>query len=442
MTVSTKPRFVRADGPDKVTGSGRYTADLTMTGMLAAKFRYADVPHGRITKLDVTEARAIPGVFAVITADDVPDVRFGPFVADRTLFAKDVVRFEGEIVAAVAATTAEIAARAAAAIIVEYEALPVITDLEQALLPDAALVHEQWASYGSADPVVRDRNDASYASITKGDVEGGLADADHVVRSRYVADGSHAAPIEPRAVVAQWEGNKVSIWTSTQVPFDARAGVCETLEMPANRVRIIVPHLGGGFGGKCGFHYEAHVAALARVAKRPVRLVFSRREGFLAPDKRRESMIIDITTGGRSDGMITARKAWIAIDNGAYTSDAGFFSQLAAMHVAGPYRIPNVEVESHLVYTNHQPSGSVRAPTAPQCCWALESHTDEVAKVVGLDPVAFRRLNAVDTGDVGPSGQTYGEIGLQRCVEEATKLVGYAAGATMPDDEAIGVAIG
>src|SRR3954454_21031415 len=442
MSASTKPRFVRADGPDKVTGSGRYTADLTLTGMLAAKLRYADVPHGRITKIDVGPARAIAGVFAVITAADVPDVRFGPFVADRTLFAKDVVRFEGEIVAAVAATTAEIAARAAAAIVVEYEALPVITDLEQALLADAPLVHDDWSSYQSADPVVRDRNDASYASITKGDVEGGLADADHIVSSRYVADGCHAAPIEPRAVVAQWEGNKVSFWTSTQVPFDARAGVCETLEMPANRVRIIVPHLGGGFGGKCGFHYEAHVAALARVAKRPVRLVFSRREEFLAPDKRREAMVIDITTGVRSDGTITARKASIAIDNGAYTSDAGFFSQLAAMHVAGPYRIPNVDVEAHLVYTNHQPSGSVRAPTAPQCCWALESHTDEVAAAVGIDPVAFRRLNAVGTGDVGPSGQTYGEIGLQRCVEEATKLVGYAAGATMPDDEAIGVAIG
>ena len=159
---------------------------------------------------------------------------------------------------------------------------------------------------------MRDRNDASFSSISKGDVDAGLAEADHVVTSRYVADGSHAAPIEPRAVVAQWEGNKVTIWTSTQVPFDARAGVCETLGLPANRVRIIVPHLGGGFGGKCGFHYEAHIAALARAAKRPVRLVFSRREEFLAPDRRREGMVIDITTGVRNDGTITARKAWIA----------------------------------------------------------------------------------------------------------------------------------
>lgn len=438
--TDSKPRFVRADGPDKVTGSGRYTADLTLTGMLAAKFRYADISHGRITKLDTAAARAMPGVFAVLTQDDVPDVRFGPFVADRTLFAKGFVRYEGEIVAAVAATTPEIAAAAAAAIVVEYEPLPVITDLEAALATDSALVHEDWADYTQADPVIRDRNDASFSSITKGDVEAGLAAADHVITSRYVADGCHAAPIEPRAVVAQWEGNKVTIWTSTQVPFDARAGVCETLELPANRVRIIVPHLGGGFGGKCGFHYEAHIAALAKAAKRPVRLLFSRREEFLAPDRRREGMIIDITTGVRNDGTITARKGWVALDNGAYTSDAGFFPQLVAMHVAGPYQIPNVHVDAHLVYTNLQPSGSVRAPTAPQACWALESHTDEVAKVVGMDPLAFRKLNAVDSGAVGPSGQTFGEIGVQRCLDEATALVGY--GQTLPDDEAIGVAIG
>ncbi|MFZ4720573.1 MAG: xanthine dehydrogenase family protein molybdopterin-binding subunit, partial [Ilumatobacteraceae bacterium] len=318
MSTTTAPRFVRADGPDKVTGSGRYTADLSLTGCLVAKFKYAEVSHARITRLDVTAARAIPGVFAVLTQDDVPDVRFGPFVQDRTLFAKDVVRFEGEVVAAVAAIDVPTAQRALNAIVVEYEPLPVVNDFEAALSPDAPLVHTEWASYGAADPVIRDRNDASYASVAKGDVDAGLADADLVVHSRYVADSCHAAPIEPRAVLAQWEGNKVTIWTSTQVPFDARAGVCETLEMPASRVRIIVPHLGGGFGGKCGFHYEAHVAALARAAKRPVRLVFSRREEFVAPDRRREGIVVDLQTGVKHDGTITARKVWLAIDNGAY----------------------------------------------------------------------------------------------------------------------------
>ncbi len=439
-TSGAPRRFVRADGPDKVTGSGRYTADLSLTGALAAKFRYAEVSHARITKLDVSAARAMPGVFAVITDADVPDVRFGPMVQDRRLFARDVVRFEGEIVAAVAAVDAETAQRAVNAIVVEYSPLPVVNDVESALLPDSPLVHEDWADYGAPGVMVRNRNDASYASIAKGDVDKALAEADFVVRSHYESDGCHAAPIEPRAVVAQWEGNKVTIWTSTQVPFDARAGVCETLELPSSRVRIIVPHLGGGFGGKCGFHYEAHVAALARIAKRPVKLVFSRREEFLAPDKRREGIVYDFETGVKADGTIIARKARLVIDNGAYTADAGFFSQLAAMHALGPYKIPNVLSEAHLAYTNHQPSGSVRAPTAPQTCWALESHTDEIANKIGMDPVAFRKLNAVDTGVEGPSGQTYGEIGVQQCIDAATASAGY--GQPLGEDEAIGVAIG
>jgi len=191
------PRFVRADGPDKVTGSGRYTADLTLTGMLAAKFRYAEVAHARIVELDVSAALRMPGVRSVLTADDVPDIRFGPFVQDRTLFARDVVRFEGEIVAAVAATTAEIAQRAVDAIVVRYEPLPVVGDVEAALADDAPLVHADWQAYGAAEPLVRLRNDASFSSISKGDVDAGFAAADRVISSRYMADGSHAVPIEP-----------------------------------------------------------------------------------------------------------------------------------------------------------------------------------------------------------------------------------------------------
>ena len=439
MTVVEPPRFVRADGPDKVTGSGRYTADLTLTGMAHAAFRYAGVPHARITRLDVEPARRIPGVLAVITADDVPDVRFEAPLADRTLFARDVVRFEGEVVAAVAAMTPQAAQAAAAAIIVEYEPLPVVQDVEAAMDPSSPLVHPEWDTY-ETEGMVAGHNVASFSSIAKGDAAAAMAGATTVVKRRYVADPSHAAPIEPRAVVAQWEGDTVTIWSATQVPFAAHSGVCTTLELPESHVRIIVPHLGGGFGGKCGFHFEAHVAALARAARRPVKLVFSREEEFLAPDRRREGMIVDLETGLDEDGAIVARRAEIWIDNGAYTADAYFFPQLAAMHVAGPYRIPALEVRAHLVYTNRQPSGSVQAPTAPQACWALETHTDELAAAAGIDPVDFRRRNALQDGDEGAAGQVYGEIGLQRCLESA---VGRArAQGPLGDDEAIGVALG
>lgn len=433
-------RFVRADGVAKVSGSGRYAADMTLPGMLIARFAYAGISHAKITSLDVRAARAVPGVLAVLTADDVPAVRYSPGIADRTLFATDTVRFEGEVIAAVAATTVEAADAAIAAITVSYESLPVVNDLDAAMDADAPLVHEDWEQYETSAETVRCGNVTSFSSLERGDVDAAMANAATVVSSRYVADGCHAVPIEPRAILAQWEGDKVTIWSSTQVPFDARAGVCQTLELPTNRVRIIVPHLGGGFGGKCGFHFEAHVAALARAAGRPVKLVFSRAEEFLAPDRRREGMIVDVTTGLDAEGTIVARSGEVTIDGGAYAADGAFFPQLAAMHVAGPYRIPNLKIDANLVYTNHQPSGSVRAPTAPQACWALESHTDELAAAIGIDPVEFRRRNAVTSGDVGPIGQTYDQIGLQQCLDAATGLVGY--GETLPEDEAIGVAVG
>jgi CO/xanthine dehydrogenase Mo-binding subunit len=228
VATAEKP-FIRQDGKDKVTGLGRYTADLTMTGMLHAKFRYADHAHARILGIDTTRARSLPGVFAVITHEDVPDVRYGPFVQDRRLFAKSKVRYEGELVAAVAALTPEIAQRAVELIEVEYEPLEVVNDIEAALRSGAPLLHENWADYGASDDVVRDGNDCSRSTIVKGDADKGMAEADIVVKERYVADMSHAVPIEPHAIVAEWQGDKVTIWSSTQVPFIARSGVATTL---------------------------------------------------------------------------------------------------------------------------------------------------------------------------------------------------------------------
>jgi CO/xanthine dehydrogenase Mo-binding subunit len=440
MASVIERRTVRADGPEKVTGSGRYAADLTFTGMLHAKLRFAGVPHGRITRIDTTAARAMPGVLAVMTQEDVPDVRYGPYVKDRTLFARDVVRYEGEIVAAVAALTQEQAQAAADAIEVDIEPLPAVNDLEAALAPDATQVHADWESYEADGDVERRPNVASFSSIEFGDADAGMADADEVIASRYLADASHAVPIEPRAMVAQWQGEKLTVWSSTQVPFDARIGLAETLQLPERSVRVIVPLLGGGFGGKCGFHQEAHVAALARKTRRPVRLVFTRREEFIVPDRRREEMLVELETGVKHDGTIVARRGRVLVDNGAYTADAAFFPQLAAMHVAGPYRIPNLKIEASLVYTNRQPSGSVRAPTAPQACWALEQHIDEVAARLGMDPLELRRHNVLREGDVGPSGQEFGEIGMAECLDRAAEMAGY--GQDLPDDEAIGIAVG
>jgi CO/xanthine dehydrogenase Mo-binding subunit len=432
--------FIRPDGTEKVTGVGRYTADINLTGQLHAKFRYADHSHARILRIDTAKARALPGVLAVVTHEDVPDVLYGNEVKDRRLFAKEKVRYEGDVVAGVAALTPELAEQAVDLIDVEYQPLPAIGTIEGALADGAPLLHEEWESYEANEDCGRDGNLLGYSTIVKGDADEAMAEADVVVKSRYVADGCQGVPIEPRAVIAEWQGDKVTVWTSTQVPFVARDGVAHVLEIPTSKVRVIVPLLGGGFGAKCDFHFEGHVAALARAARRPVKLVFSRREEFVAPDHRREGMVIELETGARSDGTLVARRGRLLLDGGAYCGEGGFFAQMAAMHACGPYVVEAVNVESSLVYTNSQPSGSIRAPTAPQVCWAVEQHMDELAEALALDPLELRRRTLIEEGAESPTKQRFDRIGAKETLERAAELIGY--GEELPEGEAIGLACG
>jgi CO/xanthine dehydrogenase Mo-binding subunit len=251
---------------------------------------------------------------------------------------------------------------------------------------------------------------------------------------------AHPVPIEPHAVTADWSGDRVTIYSSTQVPFAARGKTAEVLEIPEHRIRVVVTHLGGGFGGKCDFHFEGHVAALARAARRPVRLVLSRREEFITPDKVTHGMVVDIETGLTEDGTILARKARILLDCGAYASDTPVLGQVASMMIAGPYRIPDIDIEALSVYTNRTPSGSVRAPTGPQACWAVEQHHDVLAARVGLDAVEFRRRNLVDDGDEGPTRQRHEGRGALDTLEQA--VAGIRADGPLGPNEAIGIASG
>ena len=432
--------YVRSDGHGKVTGSGQYTADLSLTGQAVAKFRYADHSHARVLRVDVSKARALPGVYAVITHDDVPEVKYGGMVQDRYLFAKDIVRFEGEIIAAVAAMNDEIAKLAVSLIEVDYEPLPAISDFVASMDPSSALIHEDWETDGRADELGSNRNTLGYSTIVKGDADAAMAKADHIVTGRYTTDPVQGVPIEPRAVIAQWQGNKVTVWSSTQVPYAARAGVATTLQIPQSDVRIVVPLLGGGFGAKCDFHFEGHIAALARAAKRPVKLVFTRHEEFFAIGHRREGMLIELETGVMNDGTLVARRARLVLDKGAYCGEGGFFAQMAAMHACGPYVLDTVNVHSFLNYSNNQPSSSIRAPTAPQVCWALEQHMDAVARTIGMDPVALRMKTLIEEGAEGPTRQVFDYVGMKDSLAKAVEMIGY--GQPLPDDEAIGIACG
>ncbi len=412
---------------------------MTVSGMLHGEFVFAGVPSARIKAIDTSRAASVPGVLAIVTQDDAPDLRYGSGIDDRTLFAKGVVRYEGEVVAAVAAMTPEAAREAAELVQVDYEPLTPVLDVEAALAEGSPLVHEDWESYDAA-PLIRKGNDCAYVTIEKGDVDAGFAEADEILEERYVADQSHPVPIEPHAVLAEWEGEKVTIWSSTQVPFAARDGTSHTLQIPQSSVRVIVPTLGGGFGGKCEFHYEAHVAALAKKAGRPVRVVFDRNAEFIAPDMARHAIVMDLKTGVRSDGTITARQAKLRLDTGAYAAHGPGATEIATMMAAGPYKIPNLLIEGHTVYTNRTPAGSTRAPTGPQVCWAVEQHTDLLAERVSKDALEFRLQNLAEEGDEGPTGQIYDGIGVKECVGKAAEMIGW--GNDVLEGEGLGLACG
>ncbi len=425
-------RTVRFDAADKVTGQARYLGDLVLPGMLHGALLLAQHPHARVTRIDTSEAESMPGVKAVVTYRDVPDRRYGPLVQDQRLFVKEgeKVTYMGDIIAAVAATSIQQAREAARRIRVEYEVLPPLFDPEEALNATDNLIHPEYESYGSvSDDMIRRGNDCGYTTIIKGDIAQGFAEADVVVEERYVADHSHPAPMETHGVLAQVDASgRATIWSATQVPYMARSGVADALEMPLSKVRVIVPTLGGGFGGKCEFGLEAHAVAMARKAGRPVRLVLTRAEEFIIPNMTRHGAVVYIKSGVKKDGTITARQAKVILDTGANAAHGPACAEIATMMAAGPYRIPHIMIEGHAVYTNKTSAGSVRAPTGPQIGWASEQHTDSLAHAVGMDPYDFRMKNLVDEGDTGPTGQVFGPTGARECLKRAAELIGWHDG--------------
>jgi CO/xanthine dehydrogenase Mo-binding subunit len=365
-------------------------------------------------------------------------------VKDQRLFARvgEKVTYLGDVVAAVAARSLEQARAATKRIKVDYDVLAPILDAEVALAADSPLIHPEIDGYTAIPGTIKRGNDCGYATIVKGDVEGGFAEADVVIEERYGTDHSHPAAIEPHGVIAQVDANgRATVWTSSQVPYIVRAGIAETLGLPQSKIRVIVPTLGGGFGGKCELAYEPHVVTLARKAGRPVKLVFSRAEEFTIPNMTRHPVVVYLKTGVRRDGTITARQATVILDTGGNATHGPACSEIATMMAVGPYRIANLAIEGHAAYTNNTSAGSVRTPTGPQVCWAVEQHTDSLALAIGADPYAFRMQNLVDEGDEGPTGQIFGSIGVKRCLQRASDLIGWGAGATRPGT-GLGIACG
>jgi CO/xanthine dehydrogenase Mo-binding subunit len=418
-------RVPRLDAYGKVTGRAVFGADFALPGMLHGKIVRSTEPHARIVTIDVARAAALPGVRAIITARDVPEVRYGGALKDETAFATDRVRYVGQPVAAVAATTAEAADAALAAIDVRYEPLPAVLDAEAAMALGAPLVHEDWARYTAIPLLHREGNVCNRARIVAGDVERGFEEADRVFEHRFTTGMVHQGYTEPRAAVASWDtAGAVTVWSNTQLPFEVQNTLAEILELPPSKIRVIVTVIGGGFGGKLRVGVEHFAAFLARRTGRPVKVMTTTEEELTAAYPR-QATIIDLKTGVTRDGRIVARRGRILFDTGAFAGSGPGVASVATLVLAGPYRIPNLLIEGYAVYTNKTNCGSYRAPSGPQANFACESQMDVIADALGVDPLELRLRNIVHDGDEGPTGQALSGVGLEECLRKAAAAIGW-----------------
>ena len=439
----------KVDAVKLVQGKPAFTADLEMRGMLVAKVLHSEVAHARIKQIDVSKARALPGVAAVLTWQDIPRVVYStagqsdPIPGPLDTFSLDKkVRFVGDRVAFLAAESEEIAEHALKLIEVEYEQLPAVLDMRDALKEDAPQIHdeEEYVHFADSDP---SRNLAAEIRIDIGDVEAGFEEADHIIEDVYQVPKVQQAHIEPHVVVTYWdEDDRLVIRSSTQVPFHIRRQLAPVLNIPPKRIRVIKPRIGGGFGGKQEVLIEDVAAHLTIATGRPVRHEYTRAEEFYA-SRSRHPMRIKMRTGVKNDGTITANEMIALSDTGAYgchaltvTGNTGHKSM--ALYVGdGKYReSPNIRFYADVVYTNTPPSGAYRGYGVPQGFWAVERHMEKIARQLGLDPLKFRLMNALRAGELQPFSTAWSEgreprpekintCGLEDCVYQGAAAIGW-----------------
>jgi CO/xanthine dehydrogenase Mo-binding subunit len=417
-------RLPRLDGVGKVTGKHVYAADFTLPGVLFGKVLRSHRPHALIRKLDVSRAAAIPGVRGIITAADIPAVRFGQAVRDTSVFALDRVLFAGHPIAAVAATSLEIAEQAIAAIDVEFEDLPALFDPEAALNSNIR-IHPDWETYKALPIIARSGNVSGRARIHAGDVNQAFASAYRVYEHRFTTPLVHPGYTEPRTAVADWDANSnVTVWSNTQLPFDTQNTLAEILDMPAARIRVIVPGIGGGFGGKLRIGVEHFAALLARKTARPVK-VMTTSEEELTSAYPRQATVVTLKTAVDREGHLLAREGRIVVDCGAFAGSGPGTAAISLQIMAGPYKTPALALEGIAVYTNKVPSGSFRAPAGPMANFAVESQMDMIAKDLGIDPLEIRLRNIVKEGDLGPSGEVHKSVSIEECLRRAADAIGW-----------------
>ena len=424
--------FPRVDAREKVTGRAVYTYDMAFPGMLYGKLLRSPYPHARIVSVDTARARRAPGVLAVITNADVPQKKFGAFVQDEYALAKDRVRYVGDPVAAVAAIDEDAALEALALIEVEYEELPAVFEPEAAMQPGAPAVHDGV-----------ELNIVAHNKVVGGDIEQGFREADHVFEDRFSTSRQCHVSLEPHGCIATWDpSGKITFYASTQSTFFMRFLLTDIFAIPQNRIRIVAPYLGGGFGAKSEPHpIDVCAIVLSRKTGRPVKMFHSRDEEFYA-SRTRHPQITDIKTGITKDGRLTARQVRAILDNGAYTSYGPGVSLTQSMLGGAVYRIPHYRYDGYIVYTNNPFGGAFRGFGSPQFTFAAESQLDMVAERLGMDPIELRLKNVSLPGDVTISGPRVTTCGTKECIEQAVAASGYYEKHGKRNGRGVGLAAG
>ena len=397
----------KRDGADKVTGRTRYLHDLALPRMLHGKILRARFPHARIVRIDARRAAALPGVVAVLTGEDVEQHPFG-FARDQLALKRGKVRCIRDEVAAVAAETAAVAEAALDLIEVEYEELPGVFDPARAVEPGAPLVHDELAT---------NHTPLRY-QFTHGDVDRAFAEAAAVVEGTYRLDFVTTACLGTMVALADWDPEgRLTMWSTTQVPFLYQRDLAQALGVPGDRVRVMQPPVGGNFGRGLDLHPIDVVAALlARRARRPVKVEFERLEEFVASPTR-EACTIRLRTAAAADGRLLGRDCHVVIDNGAYVSWGSTTPYVMLSTVAGLYRCPTVRFDTTIAYTNNPYSGSMRGYGNLESTFAVEAQMDDLAGRLGLDPLAIRRRNATRPGDVNPQGFVITSCAMTECLD-------------------------
>ena len=448
-------RLKRPDGPEKVCGEARYAADLSLPGQLHVRLVLSPHAHARIVSVNGEAARSVPGVVAVVAAQDLaPYVKSPPTSRARCLLAEGEVRYCGQPVVAVLADSDAAAEDAMALVEVEYEELPAVLDTDAALATDAQAVWPEGlpgvgaeaAGHGveatgdstdADDTLASSPNVAAVERMDRGDVEAGLAEADVVIRRTYRTPIVHQSYVEPHATLAAPEpGGGLSIWSSTQGVFLPREETARVLGWTDSRIRLIPTVIGGGFGGK-GVLLEPLAGVLAVMFNRPIKIVLTRMDEFLAATPAPRCQI-DLALGAKRDGTLTAVDARIVFDAGLFP---GSPVTNAMIYIGGLYRIPNFRLRGDDVVTNTIPQGAYRAPGAVQGVFAIESAMDELAETLDIDPIELRLKSCIVEGDLMPHGQKWARIGLRQCLETLREHPAWKERAAT-EHEGVGVAIG